>query len=63
LGKLDGGIKVNRERLIQGIHANLSGYPAHLNLEEQGLFAVGYYHQRQAFFTSKEKEPVESTTC
>ena len=28
-------------------------FPGHLTLEEQGLFAIGYYHQRQAFFTKK----------
>lgn len=26
-------------------------FPRTLRLEDQGLFAVGYYHQRQAFFT------------
>jgi CRISPR-associated protein Csd1 len=26
-------------------------FPRILTLEEQGLFAIGYYHQRQAFFT------------
>ncbi len=64
LAKLDGGRKVNRERLVQSIHAPLSSYPAHLNLEEQGLFAVGYYHQRQDFFTKKqtnENPPAAST--
>jgi len=55
LSKLKGGMKTNRERLIQGIHAPLDSYPAHLNLEEQGLFAIGYYHQRQALFPTKEK--------
>lgn len=64
LAKLDGGHKVNRERLVQSIHAPLISYPAHLNLEEQGLFAVGYYHQRQDFFTKKqtnENPPAAST--
>lgn len=28
-------------------------FPRTLNLEDQGLFAVGYYHQRQAFFTPR----------
>src|SRR5690606_313794 len=55
LAKLDGGHKTNRERLVQAIHAPLTGYPAHLGLEGQGLFAIGYYHQRQDFFTKKEK--------
>ncbi len=53
LAKLEGGHKVNRDRLVQAIHAPLDSYPAHLNLEEQGLFAIGYYHQRQDFFTRK----------
>ncbi len=52
--KLSEGLKVNRERLVQRIHAPLNGYPAHLNLEEQGLFAIGYYHQREDFFRKKE---------
>jgi CRISPR-associated protein Csd1 len=30
--------------------------PAHLPLEEQGLFAVGYYHQRNDLFRKHEKE-------
>ena len=28
--------------------------PATLNLEQQGMFAIGYYHQREAFFRKKE---------
>ena len=30
-------------------------YPAHLSLEDQGLFILGYYHQRQARFRKKDK--------
>jgi CRISPR-associated protein Csd1 len=30
------------------------GVPATLGLEDQGRFSVGYYHQRQEFFTKKE---------
>lgn len=29
-------------------------FPSHLNLDDQGRFAVGYYHQRQDFFKKKE---------
>jgi CRISPR-associated protein Csd1 len=61
LAKLEGGRKTNREKLVQEIHAPLDGYPSHLNLEEQGLFAIGYYHQRQDFFTKKEKPTEEAT--
>ena len=31
-------------------------FPPHLTLYEQGEFAIGYYHQRQDFFTSKKKD-------
>lgn len=31
----------------------VGGFPATLNLEQQGLFALGYYHQRQEFFRGK----------
>jgi hypothetical protein len=26
-----------------------------MNLERQGLFALGFHHQRQAFFTKADK--------
>lgn len=26
-------------------------FPSHLNLEQQGLFAIGYYHETQFLFT------------
>ena len=50
LAKCDGGLKVIREKLVQEIVGPMVDFPAHLNLAEQGLFALGYYHQRQAFF-------------
>ena len=55
LSKLEGGQKVNRDRLVQAIHGALASFPSHLGLEDQGLFAIGYYHQRQDFFTKKDK--------
>ncbi len=60
LAKLQGGQRVNRERLIQAIHEPITasrGYPNYLALEEQGLFAIGYYHQMQAFYQSKNQTP------
>jgi CRISPR-associated protein Csd1 len=51
------GRKINKEKLIQaildGIEAD-EGFPAHLTLEKQGMFTLGYYHQRKAFFTKRE---------
>ncbi len=57
LAKLQGGQKVNREKLVQDILAPLKVFPVFLNLESQGLFALGYYHQRKDFFTKKETQP------
>ncbi|MCR6654787.1 MAG: type I-C CRISPR-associated protein Cas8c/Csd1 [Opitutus sp.] len=50
------GLKVNRERLVQEIFSALGDMPAHLDLSGQSLFALGYYHQRQAFYTKAEAE-------
>lgn len=36
--------------IVGALPAN--AFPRVMNLEEQGLFAVGYYHQREAFFKS-----------
>lgn len=56
LSKLNGGARVNREKLVQEIIASLdsAGFPRHLSLKDQGIFAIGYYHQRKEFFTKKE---------
>jgi CRISPR-associated protein Csd1 len=43
-----------RDRQIEEIVCNLKEFPVHLTLDEQGLFAIGYYHQRQDFFKNKE---------
>jgi len=41
------------EQILGNVVGNLSDFPSHLSLHQQGLFAVGYYHQRQDFFTKK----------
>ncbi|MDI9414041.1 MAG: type I-C CRISPR-associated protein Cas8c/Csd1 [Bacillota bacterium] len=55
LAKLDRpGLVVFYEKLLGEIFENFSDFSAHLDLHEQGRFAVGYYHQRQDFFKKKE---------
>ena len=51
------GKKVFYEKLKQEIIDKISanGFPSHLDLQDQGRFFVGYYHQKQDFFTKKEK--------
>lgn len=56
IGKLNPGQAVNREKLIGEIMNGLDRFPGHLPLPEQARFALGYYHQRQAFFTKTEKQ-------
>lgn len=34
----------------------LNFFPAHLNIEEQGVFILGYYHQREAFFKKNNEQ-------
>lgn len=48
------GRVVNLEKLIGEIIGGIREFPHHLNIEDQGRFAVGYYHQRQDFFTKSE---------
>lgn len=61
LAKLDNRRRrVNFEKLIGEIMLEISEFPAHLTLQDQAYFSVGYYHQRQDFFTSKKTE--EETT-
>lgn len=60
LAKLEGGRKVNREKLVQEVLAPVRDFPAHLNLADQGLFALGYYHQMRAFFSGKDAEQQET---
>jgi CRISPR-associated protein Csd1 len=53
------GAAVNLEKLLQEIIDKLDSneaFPAHLPLDDQGRFAVGYYHQRQSFFVKKSDE-------
>jgi CRISPR-associated protein Csd1 len=57
LAKLGGGSKTYYEKMIQEIMTGVSsnGLPAHLSLDDQSRFAIGYYHQRQDLFTKKDK--------
>lgn len=56
--KLNEGGRIHYEQLKQEIMDKLpaDGFPAHLDLNDQGRFFVGYYHQRADFFTKKENK-------
>jgi CRISPR-associated protein Csd1 len=40
-----------RDREIQEILQGVDGFPSNLDLNRQGIFILGYYHQKQDFFT------------
>jgi len=52
IAKSDWGFKSNQwiEEVLEGVDK----FPAYLNQEEQGMFMLGYYHQKKAFFKKKE---------
>jgi len=55
------GTHVALQTRLENILARLHTFPAVLTLEEQGIFAVGYYHQRAedraaAMARKKQKE-------
>ena len=63
LSKLDAdkkGMRIWLEGLIGEIlyrdkeHNGVQKFPPHFTLDEQGMFAIGYYHQRQEFFAGKK---------
>jgi CRISPR-associated protein Csd1 len=53
----DDGLGVLAERAKAEIITKLppQRFPSTLTLDEQGLFAVGYYHQREAFFRKRDE--------
>ena len=56
--KLNEGKNIYFEKIKQEIMSKIDadGFPTHLDLQDQGRFFVGYYHQREDFFTKKDNE-------
>ena len=60
LKKLDGGKAVFWSRQIGELTDKLSdAFPAHLSLQEQGSFILGYYHQTQKRFEKKNNTTIK----
>jgi CRISPR-associated protein Csd1 len=53
LKKLSIGRVMWFEKLLGEILGSVTDFQKHLSLSDQGRFALGYYHQRQDFFTKK----------
>ena len=56
------GLAVVLDRQLQELCSLLNGFPAIFSLEEQGQFALGYYHQKQQDYdnakNNKELQPI-----
>ncbi len=61
LKKLSPGRATNVEKLIAEVLGPVTDFPKHLPLPDQGRFALGYYHQRQDFFTKKSDDTTATT--
>lgn len=59
LSKLKGekpGLAVNLDKKMQELMTRISSFPVMFKLEDQGNFAIGYYHQKEELFnTDKNK--------
>ena len=56
------GLAVFFDKQMQELCSNLNSFPAVFTLEEQGQFALGYFHQKQQYFenakTNKELQAI-----
>src|SRR5262249_10919109 len=50
------------QKLLGEVLEGLSVFPATLSLEEQGLFALGYYHQKQEFYRKEDSTSPDDET-
>jgi CRISPR-associated protein Csd1 len=62
LGRLERdrrGAFVAIQRRLEEVQSHLQGFPKTLTLEQQGLFALGYYHERARRWTKAEDGDIE----
>ena len=55
LSKLEPRKAVYFEKLLGEIISDIDDFPSLLALPDQGRFAIGYYHQQQAFYTKSQQ--------
>jgi len=48
------------EKIMNLLDVEKNPFPSHLTLDEQGIFVLGYYHQRTAFYVKKGGDSAES---
>jgi CRISPR-associated protein Csd1 len=60
IAKSEWGFK--SDQAIQEIMSGINGFPKTLSLEEQGMFMIGYYHQRKANYRKKSDSDEKTKT-
>jgi CRISPR-associated protein Csd1 len=55
--KDEGKAVVYLEKLVDQLLEPLADFPSYLPVDQQGLFLLGYHHQRHAFFQGKQGRP------
>ncbi len=48
------------EKILNLLDVEKNPIPSHLSLDDQGVFVLGYYHERKDLWTSKSKKSAES---
>ncbi|MDO9522413.1 MAG: type I-C CRISPR-associated protein Cas8c/Csd1 [Methanocorpusculum sp.] len=56
IAKIDGRYY---DKQMEAILSNVTEFPAAFNLEDQGKFVLGYYHQREFIYTKKEDKELQ----
>ncbi|MBH5328254.1 type I-C CRISPR-associated protein Cas8c/Csd1 [Eikenella sp. S3360] len=56
LSKLNTRQRIYLDKLLQEIIGKIANYPNHLDMNQQNLFGLGYYHQKQDFYQSNSTE-------
>lgn len=65
LAKLRGdkpGLAVDLDKKLGTLFSKIAKFPPAFSLEEQGQFAIGYYHQRQENFAGIKKTQISDST-
>ena len=57
--KLKGWLEGHVEKIMEMMTPGDDPFPPHLSDRQQGLFALGYYHQRNEFFRKTDRETIE----
>jgi CRISPR-associated protein Csd1 len=55
MAKLETPQRIYYDKLLGEAMDKLNNFSSQFDLEEQGLFAIGYFHQRQDFYVSKKQ--------